>query len=54
MNRQEEEQYSIEQRINQDEQPSTEYQVLMAFAFLGFIVGLPSMIDWLGKNIKIK
>lgn len=54
MNQREESQYSIEQRINQDEQPSTGRQVVVAFAFLGVIVGLPSLIGWLGKNIKIK
>ena len=48
--REEEEQYSVQQRISQEEPaPSLLVQIVAAFAFIGFIVGLPTIIDRLGK-----
>ena len=50
MNQREEEQYSVQQRISQEEPaPSRLVQIIVAFAFIGFIVGLPTIIDRLGK-----
>lgn len=47
---QEEEQYSVQQRIGQEEPaPSLLVQIVATVAFIGFIVGLPVMIDRLGK-----
>lgn len=45
-----EEQYPVRQRVNQGQpQPSTALQVAAVFAFLGFLIGLPTIIDRLGK-----
>ena len=50
MNNREEEQYSVQQRIGQEDQaPKPIVQILLVFAFIGFIVGLPAAIDRLGK-----
>ena len=48
MNRreEEEEQYPVQQRIGQAEPvPSLLVKIVATFAFIGFIVGLPTMID---------
>jgi len=46
MNRREEGQYPIEQRISQEEPvPGTLRQIIVALTFTGFIVLLPVMIE---------
>jgi len=45
-----EEEYPVQQRIGQeDQEPKPIVKILIAFAFIGFIVGLPTVIDRLGK-----
>lgn len=50
MNRREDDQYSIEQRISQEEpEPGTLTQIIATLAFVGFIVALPTIIVRLSK-----
>jgi hypothetical protein len=46
----EEEPLRIEHRIQQEEPPSPGKQAIIVIVFIGFIIGLPSIIDWLGKS----
>jgi hypothetical protein len=46
----EEESLRIEQRIQQEEPPSPGKQAIITLLFIGFIIGLPSIIDWIGKS----
>jgi hypothetical protein len=50
MNRQEEEKYPVEQMVAQEQPaPSPLVQIIATFAFIGFIVALPTIIERLGK-----
>lgn len=49
MNRREDEQHSIQQRIAQEQPAPSLIQMIVVFAFIAFIVGLPTIIDRLGK-----
>jgi len=50
LNRREEEQYPIQQRIDQGQtKPSPLVQIIAAFAFIGFIIAIPTIVDKLGK-----
>jgi len=51
----EEEQYPVQQGISQEEPPpSSGRQVLIGVVGITFLLGIPAIIDWLGKNVKIK
>lgn len=50
MNEREENQYPSQPMISQEEpEPSRLKQFLLAFAFIGFIIALPTIIDKVGK-----
>jgi hypothetical protein len=50
MNRQEDEEYPIQQMVAQEQSaPSTLAQAIATIAFISFIVGLPTIIEKLSK-----